>query len=311
MNEETLLAAAAERIDRYLADTVDLSRSQLQRLIRDGDVLVNGARVKPNHVLAAGDSVQIRYPEPAEIDAVPEEMPLDIVYEDADVCVINKSQGLVVHPAPGHPSGTLVNGLLYHFGSLSSIGGALRPGIVHRIDRMTSGLLVVAKNDAAHQSLTEQFKTHEAGRSYIALVDGNLREDDGTVDANIGRHPTDRKRMAVVANGRNAVTHWSVLHRFTTHTLLRVRLETGRTHQIRVHMAHIHHPVTGDAVYGSSKRQLGLDGQALHGYRLQLRHPTTGEQMTFFAPLPVYFVSALQKLGWNGQSDEAKELFTT
>lgn len=297
-----------ERLDRYLADASGLSRSQAQRLIREGAVLINGAPARANHVVTAGDAVLLHRPAPVEIDAVPEEIPLDIVYEDDDICVINKPQGLVVHPAPGHASGTLVNGLLYHLGTLSTIGGALRPGIVHRIDRMTSGLLVVAKNDAAHQALTEQFRTHEAGRIYVALVDGNLREDCGTVEGNIGRHHTDRKRMAVTPDGRSAVTRWEVLARFTTHTLLRIRLETGRTHQIRVHMAYIHHPVTGDDVYGSARRQLGLDGQALHGYRLRLRHPSTNADMEFHAPLPAYFVSALQKLGWDGEAEYAKEL---
>jgi len=308
MREEVFEAVASDRIDRYLAETTELSRSRAQSLIRDGQILVNGKTVKTNHVVSVGDTVTVFYPEPVEIDALPEPIPLNIVYEDADICVIDKPQGMVVHPAPGHASGTLVNGLLYHFGTLSSIGGALRPGIVHRIDRMTSGLLVVAKNDCAHQALAEQFKTHAAGRTYLALVDGNLREDNGTVDANIGRHPTDRKRMAVTPNGRDAVTHWEILERFGTHTLLRVRLETGRTHQIRVHMSYIHHPVTGDTVYGCAKKQFSLEGQALHGYRLRLCHPTTGEEMSFFAPLPAYFVNALRKLGWDGESENAKEL---
>lgn len=308
MNEELYEADMPDRLDRYLATASGLSRSQIQRLIRDGAVLVNGAPVKANHVVAAGDAVLLRRPEPVPIDAAPEEIPLDIVYEDTDICVINKPQGLVVHPAPGHTGGTLVNGLLHHFGTLSTIGGALRPGIVHRIDRMTSGLLVVAKNDAAHQALTEQFKTHAARRTYIALVDGNLREDHGIVEENIGRHRTDRKRMAVVSDGRAAVTRWEVLERFRTHTLLRISLETGRTHQIRVHMAYIHHPVTGDDVYGSARRQLGLEGQALHGYRLHLLHPSTAIEQEFRAPLPAYFIAALQKLGWDGEADYAKEL---
>lgn len=309
--EQRFTAHSPARLDRFVSEASGLTRSQAQRLIREGAVTVNGACVRAAHALAPGDEVRLLPPEPVEIEARPEPMPLDIVYEDADICVINKPQGLVVHPAPGHAAGTLVNGLLYHFGTLSEVGGALRPGIVHRIDRMTSGLLVVAKNDAAHLSLTAQFQTHEAGRAYLALVDGNLREDSGTVDAPIGRHPRERKRMAVVPDGRSAVTHWRVLARFGTHTLLSVALETGRTHQIRVHMAYIRHPVTGDDVYGASRRQLGLAGQALHGYRLCLTHPSSGEEMVFYAPLPAYFVAALQKLGWDGDAESAKEFMRT
>lgn len=309
--EQRFTAHSPARLDRFVSETSGLTRSQAQRLIREGAVTVNGACARAAHALAPGDEVRLLPPEPVEIEARPEPMPLDIVYEDADICVINKPQGLVVHPAPGHAAGTLVNGLLYHFGTLSEVGGALRPGIVHRIDRMTSGLLVVAKNDAAHLSLTAQFQTHEAGRAYLALVDGNLREDSGTVDAPIGRHPRERKRMAVVPDGRSAVTHWRVLARFGTHTLLSVALETGRTHQIRVHMAYIRHPVTGDDVYGASRRQLGLAGQALHGYWLRLTHPSSGEEMVFYAPLPAYFVAALQKLGWDGDAESAKEFMRT
>lgn len=309
--EQRFTAHSPARLDRFVSEASGLTRSQAQRLIREGAVTVNGACARAAHALAPGDEVRLLPPEPVEIEARPEPMPLDIVYEDADICVINKPQGLVVHPAPGHAAGTLVNGLLYHFGTLSEVGGALRPGIVHRIDRMTSGLLVVAKNDAAHLSLTAQFQTHEAGRAYLALVDGNLREDSGTVDAPIGRHPRERKRMAVVPDGRSAVTHWRVLARFGTHTLLSVALETGRTHQIRVHMAYIRHPVTGDDVYGASRRQLGLAGQALHGYRLCLTHPSSGEEMVFYAPLPAYFVAALQKLGWDGDAESAKEFMRT
>lgn len=309
--EQRFTAHSPARLDRFVSEASGLTRSQAQRLIREGAVTVNGACARAAHALAPGDEVRLLPPEPVEIEARPEPMPLDIVYEDADICVINKPQGLVVHPAPGHAAGTLVNGLLYHFGTLSEVGGVLRPGIVHRIDRMTSGLLVVAKNDAAHLSLTAQFQTHEAGRAYLALVDGNLREDSGTVDAPIGRHPRERKRMAVVPDGRSAVTHWRVLARFGTHTLLSVALETGRTHQIRVHMAYIRHPVTGDDVYGASRRQLGLAGQALHGYRLRLTHPSSGEEMVFYAPLPAYFVAALQKLGWDGDAESAKEFMRT
>jgi 23S rRNA pseudouridine1911/1915/1917 synthase len=214
---------------------------------------------------------------------------------------------MVVHPAVGNESGTLVNALLHHFGSLSSIGGEFRPGIVHRIDKMTSGLLVVAKNDLSHERLAKQFADHSAHRSYVALVAGNLKEAEGTVDAPIGRHPTDRKRMAVVKNGRRAVTHYRVLYRFSNVTALALELETGRTHQIRVHMAHIHHPVVGDQVYSNGKNALGMAGQALHGWRLQLVHPTTGEHMSFTAPLPEDMVRAIQRLGYPGTFPLPKE----
>ena len=294
--EQRFTAQSPARLDRFVSEASGLTRSQAQRLIREGAVTVNGACVRAAHALAPGDEVRLLPPEPVEIEARPEPMPLDIVYEDADICVINKPQGLVVHPAPGHAAGTLVNGLLYHFGTLSEVGGALRPGIVHRIDRMTSGLLVVAKNDAAHLSLTAQFQTHEAGRAYLALVDGNLREDSGTVDAPIGRHPRERKRMAVVPDGRSAVTHWRVLARFGTHTLLSVALETGRTHQIRVHMASIGHPLAGDAVYGPRNCIKSLNGQCLHAKELGFIHPTTQQWVQFDSPLPAYFTEFLTRL---------------
>jgi 23S rRNA pseudouridine1911/1915/1917 synthase len=244
----------------------------------------------------------VRYvlPEAKPVELVAEDIPLDILYEDEDLCVVNKPRGMVVHPAVGNESGTLVNALLYHFDGLSTIGGEVRPGIVHRIDKMTSGLLVVAKNDMAHEGLARQFADHFAHRSYIALVAGNIREDTGTVDAPIGRHPTERKRMAVVPNGRRAVTHFRVLYRFSSVTLLSLELETGRTHQIRVHMAHIHHPLVGDSVYSSGKNDLGMEGQALHGWRLQFTHPKTGEHMAFQAPLPEDMQRALKRLGYPG-----------
>ena len=275
----------------------DLSRTQAQRLIRDGAILLNGKVVKPNAMLAEGDVVDITYPDPVETDVMPEDIPLDIVYEDADLLVINKPQGMVVHPAPGHESGTLVNALMYHIRDLSGIGGELRPGIVHRIDRMTSGLLVVAKNDVTHRALSDQFRDHSARRSYVALVDGNIREESGTIDAPLARHPVDRKRMAIVQGGRDAVTHWHVAERYGQYTLLQIELETGRTHQIRVHLRSIQHPVTGDDVYGREKRPFGLLGQALHGYRLTFRHPRSGDTMIFYAPLPDYFYQAIQKAG--------------
>lgn len=292
---------AQTRLDVFVADKTEYTRSRVQRLIENGAVTVNGSVRRANYAVRTEDGIMLDVPQTVpQTKAQPEQMDLDIVYDDVDICVVNKPQGMVVHPAPGHDSGTLVNGLLFQMQNLSAIGGEFRPGIVHRIDKMTSGLLVVAKNDKAHLCLSEQFRAHTAFRSYLAIVDGNLRDDRGTVDAPIGRHATDRKKMAVVANGRNAVTHWKVLQRFGNYTLLALRLVTGRTHQIRVHMAYIKHPITGDATYGRPKCALPLDGQALHGYRLQLTHPTSGMQMVFYAPLPDYFQKALGSLGWHG-----------
>ena len=297
----------AGRLDACIAAQTELSRSRAVQLILDGAVRVDGRIAeKAKQVVRAGQTIGIELP-PAEITSVlPEDIPLRVIYEDSDLLVIDKPQGMVVHPAPGHSEGTLVNALLYHVHDLSGIGGELRPGIVHRIDRMTSGLLVIAKNDSAHQKLSEQFSSHVAHREYIALVEGNLREDAGTIDAPIGRHPKDRKKMAVDRSGagRNAITHWGVLHRFGTRTLVRCTLETGRTHQIRVHMAYIHHPVTGDAVYGSSGSSLGLEGQALHGFSLKFIHPASGEKCAFYSPLPAYFLNALKKLGYTGDGKE-------
>ena len=302
MNSQELLIADKEyrRLDVCLSELTDLSRSRVQTLIEEGLVLVNGHPCKRSDEVRMGDNVCYTVPEAKPIELVPEDIPLDIVYEDGDICVVNKPRGMVVHPAVGNETGTLVNALLYHFGDLSSIGGEIRPGIVHRIDKMTSGLLVVAKNDRAHEGLARQFADHSAHRSYIALVAGNIKEETGTVDAPIGRHPTDRKRMAVVENGRRAVTHYRVLHRFSAVTVLALELETGRTHQIRVHMAHIHHPVVGDQVYSNGKNALGMEGQALHGWRLQLTHPSTGEHMSFIAPLPEDMKLALKRLGYQG-----------
>ena len=301
MRTETILLIAeteASRIDAYLAANTDLTRSKLQKLIKEGAVALNVKPCRANSAVRPGDAIRILIPETDE-DRLPEpeDIPLDVVYEDDDLAVINKPKGMVVHPAPGNPSGTLVNALLYRFRTLSGAGGEIRPGIVHRIDRLTSGLLVVAKNDAAHEALARQFSAHTAHREYLCLVHGNLKEDSGTVDAPIGRHKTDRKRMAVTEDGRRAVTHWRVLERFGTETLLDVRLETGRTHQIRVHMAYIKHPILGDEVYGSPAPKLGLNGQALHGYRLTFTHPRTGETMSFTAPLPDDFRTALHRLG--------------
>lgn len=301
MTTETILLIAeteAPRIDAFLASNTEFSRSKLQKLIKEGLVERNGKPCKANAEVKAGDAIRLHLPaEPDESLPAPENIPLDVVYEDEDLAVINKPKGMVVHPAPGNPSGTLVNALLYRFRTLSATGGETRPGIVHRIDRLTSGLLVVAKNDAAHEALARQFAQHTAHREYLCLVHGNMKEDSGTVDAPIGRHRTDRKRMAVTDDGRRAVTHWRVLERFGNETLLDVALETGRTHQIRVHMAYIKHPIVGDEVYGSAAPKLGLNGQALHGYRLTFTHPRTNETMTFTAPLPDDFVTALHRLG--------------
>ena len=302
MNDGDLFIADREyrRLDICLSDMTELSRSRAQSLIEAGLVSVNHRPCRQSDGVRPGDTIRYAVPEAKAVELTPENIPLDIVYEDQDICVINKPRGMVVHPAVGNESGTLVNALLYHFGDLSSIGGEIRPGIVHRIDKMTSGLLVVAKNDLAHERLARQFADHSAHRSYIALVAGNFKEDTGTVDAPIGRHPTERKRMAVVPNGRHAVTHYRVLHRFSSVTVLSLELETGRTHQIRVHMAYIHHPVVGDQVYSNGKNALGMEGQALHGWRLQLTNPATGRSMSFVAPLPEDMQKALKRLGYPG-----------
>ena len=287
-----------QRLDAFLASSLDgLTRSQATRLIESGEVAVNGRAVSKSYKLAGGEDIAVTLPEPEPVEAVPQDIPLDVVYEDADVIVVNKPSGMVVHPAPGHPDGTLINALLYHCaGTLSGIGGALRPGIVHRIDRDTSGLIIAAKNDAAHQYLSAQLADHTLARTYECIVVGALREDRGTVDAPIARHPTDRKRMAVVAGGREAVTHWEVIARYPGYTHVRCRLETGRTHQIRVHMAYIGHPILGDTVYGAKKEVAGLTGQCLHAVGLRFLHPRTHEVMELSCPLPEEFTRMLQKI---------------
>ncbi len=288
-----------ERLDAFLARSVpELTRSAAQRCIEEGLVLLNGRPGKKNDRLSAGDTVSYTPPQPRQTDIVPREMPLEIVYEDADVLVINKPKGLVVHPAAGHSDDTLVNALLYARGdSLSGINGELRPGIVHRIDKDTSGLLAVAKNDFAHRVLASQLKDHTMARIYDAIVCGNMKADSGTVDAPIGRHPTDRKRMTVTdRNSRSAVTHWEVVTRYRGYTHIRCRLETGRTHQIRVHMAYIGHPILGDQVYGRKKPELGQSSQCLHAGTLCFRHPRDGRPVMVFAPLPDYFQAVLEKL---------------
>ena len=287
-----------QRLDAFLASSLDgLTRSQATRLIESGEVAVNGRAVSKSYKLAGGEDVAVTLPEPEPVEAVPQDIPLDVVYEDADVIVVNKPSGMVVHPAPGHPDGTLINALLYHCaGTLSGIGGALRPGIVHRIDRDTSGLIIAAKNDAAHQYLSAQLADHTLARTYECIVVGKLREDRGTVNAPIARHPTDRKRMAVVAGGREAVTHWEVIARYPGYTHVRCRLETGRTHQIRVHMAYIGHPILGDTVYGAKKEVPGLTGQCLHAVGLRFLHPRTHEVVELSCPLPEEFTRMLQKI---------------
>ena len=300
--EPILLRASEEsknqRLDAFLASSLDgLTRSQATRLIESGEVAVNGRAVSKSYKLAGGEDIAVTLPEPEPVEAVPQDIPLDVVYEDADVIVVNKPSGMVVHPAPGHPDGTLVNALLHHCaGTLSGIGGALRPGIVHRIDRDTSGLIIAAKNDAAHQYLSAQLADHTLARTYECIVVGALREDRGTVDAPIARHPTDRKRMAVVAGGREAVTHWEVITRYPGYTHVRCRLETGRTHQIRVHMAYIGHPILGDTVYGAKKEVPGLTGQCLHAVGLRFLHPRTHEVVELSCPLPEEFTRMLQKI---------------
>ena len=285
-----------QRLDAYAAANTELSRNAVQRLIASGDLLLNGREAAAKAKLRPGDIVSITLPPPAMTDIVPQDIPIDIVYQDEDIAVINKPKGMVVHPAAGNPDGTLVNAIMYHIKDLSGVGGELRPGIVHRIDRMTSGLLVIAKNDEAHNFLSNELKTHAVSRVYYCLCDGNFREDEGTVTAPIARSKNDRKKMAVDPEGRSAVTHWRVLERFGDVTFLRVELETGRTHQIRVHMSYIKHPIVGDEVYGRAKNKLGIVGQALHAGELRLTHPRTGEMMTFTAPLPEEFEAALGKL---------------
>ena len=291
---------AGERIDALLARNVaDLSRSAAQRLLEQGEVRVNGAVVKKNYKASPGDEVSLKVPEPEDVEIIPQNIPLDVVFEDDDIIVINKPRGMVVHPAPGHPDGTLVNALLWHCGdSLSGIGGEKRPGIVHRIDMDTSGLLIVAKNDFAHQYLSAQLSDHSLARTYEAVVYGRVKSDSGTVDAPIGRHPIDRKRMAITPKGgREAVTHYEVIARYRGYTHLRCRLETGRTHQIRVHMESIGHPLVGDMVYGRKRPEKGLEGQCLHARELRFIHPRTEQEVHLVTQLPEYFKEVLSKLG--------------
>lgn len=288
-----------ERIDRFLSENLqNLSRSYIQKLLKDGKITVNEKAVRANYKTSQGDQIHVFLPEPETPNIVPEDIPLDIIYEDDDILVINKPKGMVVHPAPGHYSHTLVNAILWHCGDrLSGINGVLRPGIVHRIDMDTTGSLLVCKNDHAHQVLAVELKEHTITRRYHAIVHGNIKDDSGTVNAPIGRHPVDRKKMSTrSANGRHAVTHYNVLERFGDYTYIECELETGRTHQIRVHMSSIGHPILGDNVYGPVKCPFKLQGQTLHAKILGITHPSTGEYMEFDAPLPPYFSELLAKL---------------
>lgn len=296
---ELIADREGERLDQFLARRVPgLTRSAAQRLAEEGAVLCGGSAVKKNRRTAPGEVYTVALPDPEPIEAKAQEIPLDVVYEDSDVIVVNKPVGMVVHPAAGHPDGTLVNALLYHCGnSLSGINGKLRPGIVHRIDRDTSGLIIAAKNDPAHLSLAGQLEDHSLYREYHAVAVGNFREDSGTVDAPLARHPADRKKMAVHPEGKRAVTHWEVLGRYPGYTYLKCRLETGRTHQIRVHLASLGHPLLGDVVYGGKKPVKGLAGQCLHAKKLSFLHPRTGERITVECPLPEWFEAVLRRLG--------------
>ena len=287
-----------ERIDKFLSENAeDISRSYGAKLCTDGFVTVCGLEIGKNYKLKGNETITVDMPEPEELQILPENIPLDIVYEDNDVIVINKPQGMVVHPAAGNENGTLVNALMYHCGdSLSAINGVIRPGIVHRIDKDTSGLLVAAKNNEAHIKLSAQLKERKAVRKYTALVNGNIKEDSGTVNKPIGRSPADRKKMAVTANGREAVTHYNVLERFGQYTLVECVLETGRTHQIRVHMASIGHSIVGDKTYGIKKEKFNLAGQLLHARTIGFIHPSTGDMMQFSSELPGYFTGILNKL---------------
>ncbi len=301
MSQEFVVAPedAGVRIDRYLSDQCqDISRSYLQKLLKEQSVLVEEKPVKSNYKVNTGDRISLTLPEIREPEIVPEDIPLDIIYEDKDIILINKPKGMVVHPAAGHYSGTLVNGLMSHCRSeLSGINGVMRPGIVHRIDMDTTGVLIVCKNDMAHNSISEQLKEHSITRKYAAIVHGVLKDDEGTINAPIGRHPIDRKKMSInEKNGRDAITHYRVLERFRQYTYIECQLETGRTHQIRVHMASTGHPLLGDSVYGPAKCPFRLNGQTLHAGVLGIIHPRTGEYMEFSAPLPDYFEELLRKL---------------
>lgn len=296
MENKIIIADKSERLDVFLSEKLDKTRSAVKKLVDDGEITVGGNKVKAGRTLKIGEEIAVNIPDPVKLDLEAENIPLDIIYQDKDIAIINKPQGMTVHAGNGTHGSTLVNALLYHLDSLSGINGVIRPGIVHRIDKDTSGLLVVAKNDAAHLSLSEQIKNKTCHRIYLALLEGTVKQNDGIIDTFIGRSDKNRTMMAVKDSGRRAVTHFKVLKRYKEFTFAEFRLETGRTHQIRVHCKYIGHPIVGDPVYGYEKQKFKLNGQLLHAWKLELTHPSTGERMSFEAPLPDYFQAVLQKL---------------
>lgn len=296
MENKIIIADKSERLDVFLSEKLDKTRSAVKKLVDDGEITVGGNKVKAGRVLKIGEEISVNIPDPVKLDLEAENIPLDIIYQDKDIAIINKPQGMTVHAGNGTHGSTLVNALLYHLDSLSGINGVIRPGIVHRIDKDTSGLLVVAKNDAAHLSLSEQIKNKTCHRIYLALLEGTVKQNDGIIDTLIGRSDKNRTMMAVKDSGRRAVTHFKVLKRYKEFTFAEFKLETGRTHQIRVHCKYIGHPIVGDPVYGYEKQKFKLNGQLLHAWKLELTHPSTGERMSFEAPLPDYFQAVLQKL---------------
>lgn len=296
MENKIIIADKSERLDVFLSEKLDKTRSAVKKLVDDGVITVGGNKVKAGRTLKIGEEISVNIPDPVKLDLEAENIPLDIIYQDKDIAIINKPQGMTVHAGNGTHGSTLVNALLYHLDSLSGINGVIRPGIVHRIDKDTSGLLVVAKNDAAHLSLSEQIKNKTCHRIYLALLEGTVKQNDGIIDTFIGRSDKNRTMMAVKDSGRRAVTHFKVLKRYKEFTFAEFKLETGRTHQIRVHCKYIGHPIVGDPVYGYEKQKFKLNGQLLHAWKLELTHPSTGERMSFEAPLPDYFQAVLQKL---------------
>ena len=296
MENKIIIADKSERLDVFLSEKLDKTRSAVKKLVDDGEITIGGNKVKAGRTLKIGEEIFVNIPDPVKLDLEAENIPLDIIYQDKDIAIINKPQGMTVHAGNGTHGSTLVNALLYHLDSLSGINGVIRPGIVHRIDKDTSGLLVVAKNDAAHLSLSEQIKNKTCHRIYLALLEGTVKQNDGIIDTFIGRSDKNRTMMAVKDSGRRAVTHFKVLKRYKEFTFAEFRLETGRTHQIRVHCKYIGHPIVGDPVYGYEKQKFKLNGQLLHAWKLELTHPSTGERMSFEAPLPDYFQAVLQKL---------------
>lgn len=296
MENKIIIADKSERLDVFLSEKLDKTRSAVKKLVDDGEITIGGNKVKAGRVLKIGEEISVNIPDPVKLDLEAENIPLDIIYQDKDIAIINKPQGMTVHAGNGTHGSTLVNALLYHLDSLSGINGVIRPGIVHRIDKDTSGLLVVAKNDAAHLSLSEQIKNKTCHRIYLALLEGTVKQNDGIIDTFIGRSDKNRTMMAVKDSGRRAVTHFKVLKRYKEFTFAEFKLETGRTHQIRVHCKYIGHPIVGDPVYGYEKQKFKLNGQLLHAWKLELTHPSTGERMSFEAPFPDYFQAVLQKL---------------